>query len=122
MERNPVTIRSSDKSWRDSNAFNTQLGEARPRGCVYCNSTDHKPHECSKVTDPSERRKIFLRKRLCFNCAGDDHRAMECKSGKTCLFCKRRHHTFISDRGNADNSTTATQIGDGPVVYPMIVV
>ena len=51
-ERIPVTTRSSDKSWRDSNAFNTQLGEVRPRGCVYCNSTDHKPHECTKVTDP----------------------------------------------------------------------
>ena len=24
-ERNPVTIRSSDKTWRDSNVFNTQL-------------------------------------------------------------------------------------------------
>ena len=41
-ERNPVTIRSSDKTWRDSNAFNTQLDDARPRdrGCVYCESTD----------------------------------------------------------------------------------
>ena len=46
-ERNLVTTRSSDKSWHDSNAFNTQLGEARPRGCVYCDSTDHKPHECA---------------------------------------------------------------------------
>ena len=78
-ERNPVTIRSSDKTWRDSNAFNTQLDDARPRdrGCVYCDSTDHKPHECTKVFDPNERKKMFLKKRLCFNCAGDDHRASE---------------------------------------------
>ena len=60
-ERNPVTIRSSDKPWRDSNAFNIQLGDTRPRdrACVYCDSTDHKPHECAKVSDPNERRKIF---------------------------------------------------------------
>ena len=116
-ERNPVTIR-----WRDSNAFNTQLGDARPRGCVYCDSTDHRPHECTKVSNPDERRKVFLKKRLCFNCAGDDHREPECKSRKTCLFCKRRHHTSICDRGNTDNSMTATQIGDGPVVYPVVVV
>ena len=121
-ERNPVTIISSDKTWRDSNAFNTQLDDARPRGCVYCDSTDHKPHECTKVSDPNERKKIFLKKRLCFNCAGDDHRASECRSRKTCLFCKRRHHTSICDRGNADDSMTATQIGDGPVVYPVVVV
>ena len=121
-ERNPVTIRSSDKSLCESNAFNTQLGDARPHGCVYCESTDHKPHECTKISHPDERRKYFLKKRLCFNCAGDDHRAMECKSRKTCLFCKRRHHTSICDRGNTDNSMTATQIGDGPVVYPVVVV
>ena len=63
-----------------------------------------------------------MRKRLCFNCPGDNHRAMECKSRKTCLFCKRRHHTSICDKGNAGNSMTAMQIGDGPVVYPVVVV
>ena len=63
-----------------------------------------------------------MRKRSCFNCAGDDHKATECKSRKTCLFCKRRHHTSICDRGNVDNSMTATQIGGGPVVYPVVVV
>ena len=96
--------------------------ETRLRGCVYCNSADHKPHECTKVTETSERRKIFRQKRLCFNCAGDDHKATECKSRRTCLYCKRRHHTSICDKGTADNSMTAAQIGDGPVVYPMVVV
>ena len=49
-EGNPVTIRSSDKPWRDSNAFNTQLGDTRPRhrGCVYRDSTDQKPHEYAR--------------------------------------------------------------------------
>lgn len=64
-ERNPVTMRSSDKPWRDSNAFNTQLDDVRlrDRGCVYCDSTDHKPHECTKVPDLNERKKIFMKKR-----------------------------------------------------------
>ena len=74
------------KSLRDSNAFNTQLGDSHPRGCVYCDSTDHRQHECSKVTDPRERRKIFLRKRLCFNCARDDHRATECRKEQKTVF------------------------------------
>ena len=121
-ERNPVTIRSSDKPWRDSNAFNTQLGDALPRGGVYCDSTDHKPNECTEVSNTSERRKIFLRKRLHFNCTRDHRRATECKSRKTCLFCKRRHDTSICDRGNVDISMTATQMCDGPVVYPVVVV
>ena len=60
-ERNPVTIRSSHKSWHDSNAFNTQLDDVRPRdhGCVYYDSTDHKPHEYTKASDPNERKKIL---------------------------------------------------------------
>ena len=41
---------------------------------------------------------------------------------KNVFVCKRRHHTSICDRGNADSSMTATQIGDGPVVYPVVVV
>ena len=102
-ERIPVTTRSSDKSWRDSNAFNTQLGEARPRGCVYCKSTDHKPHECTKVTDPRWSQ-------------GDG--MQEQKN----VFVLQKKNTSICDRGNAGNSMTATQIGDGPVVYPVVVV
>ena len=130
-ERNPIPVKPSDKNQdvypfkrasRDSIVYNTHQVETRLRGCVYCDSADHRPHECDKVTDVSERRKFFLQKQLCFNCAGQDHKATECKSRKTCLFCKRRHHTSICDRGSTDNSMTATQIGDGPVVYPVVVV
>lgn len=46
----------------------------------------------------------------------------ECKSLKTCLFCKRRHHTSICDKGKSDNSMTVAQIGDSPLVYPEVVV
>ena len=83
-------IRSSDKPWRDSNAFNTQLSDTRPRdrGCVYYDSTDHKPHECAKASDPKKedflknafalpvpemitgRRNARVGKRVCF--AEDD--------------------------------------------------
>ena len=38
-------------------------------------SADHRLHECSKVADPSKRRKIFLRKCHCFNGTRHDHRA-----------------------------------------------
>ena len=129
-ERNPIPVKPSERNQdlhpakrasRDA-MYNTHQVETRLRGCVYCNSADHKPHECTKVTETSERRKIFRQKRLCFNCAGDDHKATECKSRRTCLYCKRRHHTSICDKGTADNSMTATQIGDGPVVYPVVVV
>ncbi len=41
--------------------FNTQLGNVRLCGCVYCDGTDHRPHECNKVFNPDERQKIFLK-------------------------------------------------------------
>ena len=129
-ERNPIPVKPSERNQdlhpakrasRDA-MYNTHENETRLRGCVYCNSADQKPHECTKVTETSERRKIFRQKRLCFNCAGDDHKPTECKSRRTCLYCKRRHHTSICDKGTADNSITATKIGDCPVVYPVVFV
>ena len=38
------------------------------------------------------------------------------------VFVLQKKNTSICDRGNAGNSMTATQIGDGPVVYPVVVV
>ena len=106
---------------RDSPVYNTRQVKPRQRGCVFCDSTEHRPHECIKVADTSDRKRIFLNKGLCFNCAGEYHKVTECKSRNTCFFCKRRHHTSICDKGKSDNSMTATQIGDSPVLYPVVV-
>ena len=129
-ERNPLPVKSTDKnqdthpSRRTSRdpVYNTQQGDIRLRACVYCDSADHRTHECNKITEPSQRRKILIQKRLCFNCTGADHKVTECKSRKTCLNCKRRHHTSICDSQTMENSMTAAQNGDGPVVYPVVVV
>jgi len=37
-----------------------------PLGCVYCKHADHKSFDCNKFTDPTQRRKILIQKRLCF--------------------------------------------------------
>ena len=123
-ERNPLPVGSNflgERPLRDSPVNNSQL-EPRQRGCVYCDSTEHRPHECTKVAHTGDRKIFLLSKGLCFNCAGEDHKATECKSRKTCLFCKRRHHTSICDKAKSDNSMTAAQIRDSPVVYPVVVV
>ena len=46
----------------------------------------------------TERRKILSDKKLCFNYTGAKHRATECRSAKTCLKCKSKHHTSICDK------------------------
>ena len=129
-ERNPLPVKSTDKnqdthpSRRTSRdpVYNTQQGDIRLRACVYCDSADHRKHECNKITEPSQRRKILIPKRLCFNCTGADHKVTECKSRRTCFNCKRRHHTSICDSQTMENSMMAAQNGDGPVVYPVVVV
>ena len=41
----------------------------KPRGCTYCDSSEHKANDCSNVTSVSERKQILAKRRLCFNCA-----------------------------------------------------
>ena len=43
-------------------------------------------------------RKILSDKKLCFNCTGTKHRAAECRSAKTYLKCKDKHHISICDK------------------------
>lgn len=105
------------RSLRDSPVYISHQLEPRQRGCVNCDSTEHRRHECIKVADMSERsEKVSLKQRALFQLY------RRCKSRKTCLFCKRRHHTSICDKGKSDNSMTVAQIGDSPLVYPEVVV
>ena len=124
-ERNPLPVKVNDKN-RELPSFpiyQTLQGDTPLRSCVYCDSADHRSHECSKVTQPSQRKRILQLKSLCFNCTGSDHKVTECRSRRRCFVCKRRHHTSICDKTEmAENSMTAAQAGDGPVVYPVVVV
>ena len=52
------------------------------------------------------------------NCAGDDHRAMDARAEKRVCFAKEdTTPQFVTEE-----TQTATQIGDCPVVYPVVVV
>ena len=87
VERNPVdTSKTPDdgnrKRDRSGKVFQTQQtrGQQRSRIFVYCGSNDHKSSNCSVTKTPSEWKHVLVKKRLCFNCTGSSHRAIECKS------------------------------------------
>lgn len=114
MERNP--LRESDDSRRkDDNPKSHPWKKERERekmlfgnnrksrpthksACVYCNSSEHFSHNCTKVLDITSRRAIITKKGLCFNCTGAGHSASQCWSGG-CRNCQGKHHTSICDRG-----------------------
>ena len=96
----------------------TRENEHKFRACVYCDKEGHKSSKCKTVAKVSERRLILSQKRLCFNCTGSKHRASECRSTKTCLTSKEKHHTSIYEKGSNILLTTNTSL----VTYPVLVI
>ena len=80
----------------------------------------------------SKRSNILNKKKLCYNCAGEDHRAIDCISKRTCQHCKGKHHTSIcNDRNKEKEQETSNKSSrEQPlllanifrVVYPVVVV
>ena len=109
-----------------SRLFYSQHGDhdaKTSRGCLFCESPDHNAINCDKVLNLVERKKIFLEKRLCFNCTGSKHRAEDCKSKSTCQNCNARHHTSLCDKSKTRKpGMTANSVGNTSVIQPVVVV
>ena len=77
-ERNPIQTKSNEKPLRDK-SYQTQQKYERGRENVYCEKSDHRSVDCNKtVTTLDERKRLLNNKRLCFNCTGGKHRAVDC--------------------------------------------
>ena len=101
--------------------------QANMRGCLFCQSPDHKAVNCNKVVSVEARKRVFLEKRMCFNCSGIGHRAEECKSKSNCQVCHARHNTSLCDNNQLQVQTrepgmTANHIGNSAVIHPLVVV
>ena len=117
-ERNPKIFFSPDKNLKLDKMYYTRENEHKSRVCIYCDKEGRKSSECKTVAKVSERRLILSQKRLCFNCTGSKHRASECRSTKTCLTCKEKHHTSICEKSSNMLLTTNTSL----VTYPVLVI
>ena len=132
-ERNPVQSDQDadrhNKHGKRDKFFGAYGQEAKPRPCAYCEATNYKSSECTKVTQVADRKKILVTKALCFNCTGSRHKASACRSQSSCLKCKRRHHTSICDSntklqeaGKNGVEPIYVAAGTAKVVYPVVVV
>lgn len=122
------STQNDDKPHRDKSFFSR--GNAAPtRGCVYCEEKDHRSFECKKVVSPAERKQKLQAKKLCFNCTGAKHQAVQCRSRATCFHCKRKHHSSICEDVGPLSTTepqrtvagTTTHEGE-KVCHPIILV
>ena len=101
--RAPSTITQQMPLKRARN-YNTRQQERDlrpPRLCVYCDH-DHNSVDCQQYLTTDDRRRKLSEKQLCFNCTGQGHRAIDCKSRTGCKICQRRHHTSICNNGRAN--------------------
>lgn len=73
--KNPLEKLDDRKKEPRYKGFNTDLRDAKPRPCVYCEEVTHKaseckkistPGECKKISTPGERKKILSQKKLLY--------------------------------------------------------
>nr|XP_055041009.1 uncharacterized protein LOC129428127 [Misgurnus anguillicaudatus] len=99
---NPKLVRSK------ANVFHTKMvtQHENPRlsikvikPCLFCQSEEHRIHDCSKfsVRSLEERRQFIKENKLCYGCLKPGHSARECRYRHTCNTCRRRHPTCLHD-------------------------
>lgn len=64
--------------------------------CVICKK-NHTTAHCNKFRNNSAsvRRELAAKYEICFNCLGTSHTIEVCYSTKTCVYCKKHHHSLL---------------------------
>ena len=73
--------------------------------CLFCSGC-HSAVDSTNTVNPTDRKAIIQRKKLCFNCLGK-HQANSSRSTHRCKKCKRKHHTSLCDQSNENRSQTS---------------
>ena len=116
--RNSKILPSPEKSFKRENTYQTNYKIYKHGGCVYCEKSGHKASDCKTVSDIKKRRLTLSNKKLCFNYTGTKHRASECLSNRSCVKCKRKHHSSICDKITSTLLTTSSC----SVTYPVVLI
>ena len=128
--RNPIDSTASERDPepvnrrrdRPTKLYQARRQELRIKGCVYCEDSNHKSTECTKVKSANGRKQILMKRHLCFNCTGASHRASDCPSRTNCSNCDKRHHTSICEHSEEEKNVILTASGNSEGVFPVVVV
>ena len=77
--------------------------------CVYCDKEDHRFINWAKVISTDEWKKILSSERKCFNCAGEGHWAIECRS-RGCRKCDDKHHMSICNKDGREDENLGSSM------------
>ena len=132
--RNPITVTAdrNKEHLRKDRMLQTLQKQWKRHVYIFCGGVIHKATECQRVKVVSKRSNVLNKKKLCYICTGEDHRAIDCISKRTCQHCNGKHHTSIwNDRNKEKEQETSNKSeGEQPlflanvfqVVYPVVAV
>lgn len=105
---------SSSGSFRNKKPFNQKSNVQ----CAICKQS-HATAQCNQFRNNTAavRRQLAQQHKLCFNCLGSSHTLDVCYSTRTCIYCKKQHHSLLhihEETGPNTRQTTQSQPGPHP--------
>ncbi|PIC48976.1 hypothetical protein B9Z55_007751 [Caenorhabditis nigoni] len=74
--------------------------------CLFCQRDNHASKDCNRVTGLDERKEVFWKEKLCFNCGRRNHAIGNCSS-EGCYTCNKKHHSSICPKKNYNGKRTS---------------
>ena len=80
--------------------------------CFFCSGV-HSIYVCDNFRKKSvdERLGFIKASKLCFNCLAK-HQLKDCKSQKTCSFCRLKHHSLLHDSSRSNQTNASVPVND----------
>ena len=117
LNHKPLSLNNRANSYRNPN--NVYHANQHQAECVYCKKSDQNSADRRIVKTTTGRRKLLSEKKLCFNCTKRKHSAADCRSSKTFLICKNKHHTSICDKSFSTSTELLLTTTKSNVIYPV---
>lgn len=82
----------------------------KSRRCSYCQA-DHNTFSCHdfKALRPQERQDWVKEAKRCYNCLGERHLAVDCRSERRCQECNSNHHTLLHIPKQSKSSSSTSE-------------
>ena len=120
--RNPIPV-SDKRNPEKGNGYSKSYQAKQTKSeCVYCEKPDHRSYDCKTAKIVTEGTKILSDKKLCLTVQELSTGFAECRSAKTCLKCKNKHHKSICDKLADSKSEPMLVTTEAIVTYQVAII